>query len=59
MIEISLFDLEEDFDNIMVQVELGQKYLVRTPDGNGIILTPCKDDSIVKAEENGWIEEFK
>ena len=59
MIEITLFELEKDYDSIMEKVEQGQKYLVRTPDGNGVILTPCKDESIQKAEENGWIEEFK
>lgn len=59
MREITIFEWEEKFDEIMLDVENGEKYLIKTPDGNGIILTPTKDDSISIAESEGWISEYK
>lgn len=57
MKEISLFDLEENFDEIMNQVyEFDEKYLIRTPDGAGVILTASQNDAIVDLEEKGKIK---
>lgn len=59
MKEITIFDFENNFDKIMEDVESGEKYIVKTPDGAGIILTNVKDNSIEMAEHHGWIEEYK
>jgi antitoxin (DNA-binding transcriptional repressor) of toxin-antitoxin stability system len=59
MKEITIFDLEKNFESIMEEVNSGEKYLVKTPDGEGIILTNNKDQSIETAETNGWIQEYK
>jgi hypothetical protein len=59
MKEISLFDLEENFDEIMNQVyEHNEKYLIRTPDGAGVVLTSSKEGAIDELEEKGRINEL-
>jgi hypothetical protein len=59
MKEISIYELEKDFDDIMNRVENGEKFLIRTPDSEGIILTNVKDESIQFAESQGIIKEYK
>lgn len=60
MEEITLEYLEEHFDEIMDEIMLHDKgYLLRTPDGEGIILTPKKNEYIEKMEKSGLIKELK
>lgn len=58
MIEINLFELESQFDDIMNRVELGEKFLVRMPDNEAVILTNVKDESIEFAERHGIINQL-
>jgi len=63
MIEIDLQYLEEHFDEVMDQVEKGQGYLLRTLDGEGIVILPKKDEKVKnifkKMENEGLIKKFK
>ena len=59
MKEISIYELEKNFDDIMNRVENGEKFLIRTPDSEGIILTNVKDESIQFAESQWIIKEYK
>jgi hypothetical protein len=59
MKEITLFDYESRYDEIMEDVNNGQKYLVKVSPTEGIILTNQKDHSIEYSEKLGLIEKFE
>lgn len=60
MKEITIEYFEEHFDEIMNQLENENcGFLVRTPNGDGIILTPFKNKVIETMERKGLIEELK
>ena len=37
MIEVSVTDFEKDFDTYMDRIEAGGKFLIRQPDGRGVM----------------------
>lgn len=59
MKEINLEYMEEHFDEVMNNVELGEGYLLRTPDGAGIMIVPTKNRVIKEMEHQGLIKKFK
>lgn len=59
MLEIDLRYLEENFDEIMSQVERGQSYLLRTPDGAGIIIHAEKNPIIDAMKEQKLIKKYE
>ena len=59
MKEINLAYMEEHFDEVMNNVELGKGYLLRTPDGAGIMILPKKNRVIKDMEQQGLIKKFK
>lgn len=59
MLEIDLQYLEEHFDQVMDQVEKGQGFLLRTPDGAGIVIQSQKNPVIQEMEDKGLIKKFE
>jgi hypothetical protein len=59
MREIDLDYMEEHFDEVMDKVENGESFLLRTPDGAGIIILPEKNEVIQQMEGKGLIKKFK
>jgi len=59
MEEIDLIYMEENFDEVMSQVELGRSFLLRTPDGAGIVIHSTKNPVIEKMKNEGLIEKFE
>jgi hypothetical protein len=59
MEEIDLAYMEEHFDEVMDKVENGESFLLRTPDGAGIVILPEKNQVIQEMEEKGLIEKFE
>jgi len=45
MIEITQQEFEDNFDSYMDRVEKNQElFLIRLPDGKGVVMTPVADD---------------
>ena len=45
MIEITQQEFEDNFDSYMDRVEKNQElFLIRLPDGKGVVITPVADD---------------
>ena len=59
MKEIDLDYMEEHFDEVMDKVENGESFLLRTPDGAGIVILPEKNEVIQQMEGKGLIKKFK
>ena len=43
MIEVSVADFEKDFDSYMDRIEAGEKFVIRQPDGRGVVAVPAKE----------------
>ena len=59
MKEIDLAYMEEHFDEVMDQVENGKSFLLRTPDGAGVVILPEKNLVIEEMEEKGLIKKYE
>lgn len=62
MEEIDLIYFEEHFDEIMSRIENGESFLLRPPDGTGILLLPQGSDNnqtIKKMKKEKLIKKFK
>ena len=59
MEEIDLAYMEEHFDEVMDQVENGKSFLLRTPDGAGVVILPEKNLVIEEMEEKGLIKKYE
>lgn len=59
MKEIDLDYMEEHFDEVMNQVEKGKSFLLRTPDGAGVVILPEKNLVIQEMEEKGLIKKYE
>lgn len=51
--------MEENFDDVMNQVEQGRSFLLRTPDGAGIVIQSQKNPVIQEMEDKGLIKKFE
>jgi hypothetical protein len=59
MKEIDLAYMEEHFDEVMDKVENGEGFLLRTPDGAGIVILSEKNQVIEEMENKGLIKKFE
>jgi hypothetical protein len=59
MEEIDLAYMEEHFDEVMDGVENGKSFLLRTPDGAGVVILPEKNPVIQEMEKQNLIKKFK
>jgi len=59
MREIDLAYMEEHFDEVMDEVENGKSFLLRTPDGAGVVILPEKNEVIEVMETKGLIEKYE
>lgn len=59
MKELTIFEFEEQFDDIIDRVELGEKFLVKVSPTEGIVLTNNKDESITFSESQGVINKLE
>lgn len=59
MTELTIFEFEKQFDDIMNRVELGEKFLVKVSPTEGIVLTNVKDESIAFSEKQGVINKLE
>jgi hypothetical protein len=59
MEEIDLVYLEENFDEVMDGVSAGRSFLLRTPDGAGVVILPEKNPVIQEMEKQNLIKKFK
>ena len=59
MKEINLAYMEEHFDEVMDKVENGESFLLRTPDGAGIVILPEKNLVIEEMEDKGLIKKYE
>lgn len=59
MKEIDLAYMEEHFDEVMDEVEKGKSFLLRTPDGAGVVILPEKNLVIQEMEEKGLIKKYE
>jgi hypothetical protein len=59
MKEIDLDYMEAHFDEVMDKVENGESFLLRTPDGAGIVILPEKNLVIQEMEEKGLIKKYE
>ena len=59
MKEIDLDYMEKHFDEVMDEVEKGNSFLLRTPDGAGVVILPEKNQVIQEMEEKGLIKKFE
>lgn len=59
MKEIDLAYMEEHFDEVMDKVENGESFLLRTPDGAGVVILPEKNQVIEEMEKQGLIKKYE
>ena len=59
MEEIDLVYLEENFDEVMDGVSAGKSFLLRTPDGAGVVILPEKNIVIQEMEEQNLIKKYE
>ena len=52
MIEVSVTDFEKDFDTYMDRIEAGEEFLIRQPDGRGVIC--CANEQTVPRDTGDW-----
>ena len=43
MVEVALVDFEKDFDKYMDRIEAGETFIIRQPDGRGVVACPAGD----------------
>jgi hypothetical protein len=43
MVELTVAEFEEDFDGYMDRIEAGETFIIRQPDGRGVIACPAGD----------------
>ena len=43
MIEVSVADFEKNFDTYMDRIEAGEQFIIRQPDGRGVVAVPAKE----------------
>jgi len=41
MVEVALVDFEKDFDTYMDRIEAGETFIIRQPDGRGVVACPA------------------
>jgi hypothetical protein len=58
MIEINLQYLENNFETVMAEIEEGTKFVLKTPDGESIVLCLEKDEAIQFAEQQKMISPY-
>jgi hypothetical protein len=58
MIEINFQYLENNFETVMAEIEEGKKFVLKTPDGELIVLCSEKDESIKFAEQQQCISPY-
>lgn len=58
MIEINLQYLENNFEDVMSEIQEGKKFILNTPDGETIVLCLEKDEAIQFAEQQKMISPY-
>jgi hypothetical protein len=43
MVEVPFADFEKDFDTYMDRIEAGETFIIRQPDGRGVVACPAGD----------------
>ncbi len=43
MVEVALVDFEKDFDAYMDRIEAGETFIIRQPDGRGVVACPAEE----------------
>ena len=43
MVEVTFADFEKDFDTYMDRIEAGETFIIRQPDGRGVVACPAGD----------------
>lgn len=41
MVELSIVEFEKDFDAYMDRIEAGESFIIRQPDGRGVVACPA------------------
>tara|TARA_A200000113_G_C8801879_1_gene334396 strand:+ start:285 stop:488 length:204 start_codon:yes stop_codon:yes gene_type:complete len=43
MVEVTVEDFEKDFDSYLDRIEAGETFIIRQPDGRGVVACPAGD----------------
>lgn len=60
MIEVSVVEFEKDFDKYMDRIEAGERFIIRQPDGRGVVAVPATDLEPLENEvgESDWYDTY-
>ena len=50
MVEVALVDFEKDFDTYMDRIEAGETFIIRQPDGRGVVACPAGEIEAIADE---------
>ena len=50
MVELSVAEFEKDFDSYMDRIEAGESFLIRQPDGRGVVACPAGEIEAIADE---------
>ncbi len=50
MVEVALVDFEKDFDAYMDRIEAGETFIIRQPDGRGVVACPAGEIEAIADE---------
>lgn len=50
MVEVALAEFEKDFDVYMDRIEAGETFIIRQPDGRGVVACPAGDIEAIADE---------
>jgi hypothetical protein len=54
MVEVTVEDFEKDFDSYLDRIEAGETFIIRHPDGRGVVACPAGDLEAIADE----VDEF-
>jgi hypothetical protein len=60
MIEVSVVEFEKDFDKYMDRIEAGERFIIRQPDGRGVVAVPATDleQHVGEVGESDWYDTY-
>jgi len=57
MVEVTVEDFEKDFDSYLDRIEAGETFIIRQPDGRGVVACPAGEIEAI-ADEVG-VDDWK